>query len=102
MIEKTMIAALLGVFGTVGYAEIAEQAEPILQEANVVAAMMQERSLANALELYRLQERVYPDVVDQAVVSELYDAGLLNSDDVVYEIDYSTTPNQQRYQLTVS
>jgi len=74
----------------------------ILQEATLVAGAMQERSLTNALELYWLNEGAYPDVADQAVVSELYDAGLLKSEEVVYDVDYIVTPDRQRYELTVS
>jgi hypothetical protein len=102
MIEKTMIAALLGIFGTVGYAEIAEQAEPILHEANLVAVSMQERELTTALELYWLKSSAYPDVLDNELARELHDAGVLKSDDIVYDISYSTTRGQQRYELQVS
>lgn len=102
MVEKTVITALIGIFATVGYAEIAEQSEDILQEATVVAASLQEREIKNALEIYWLKHHAYPNSEDEEVVEELYKADLLDADEVVYEVEYRVTKAGQDYELKVS
>lgn len=102
MLEKTVITGLIGILATVGYAEIAENAEPILQEATVVAAAMQERELHNAIELYWLQHSAYPEASDEEVVAVLHQNDLLKEDAVPFTVTYTAASDQQRYELTVS
>lgn len=101
MLEKAVVTALIGMFASVGYVEVADHADDILQEANLVAAATQERELTLALELYYLDYGSYPTVSDEEVVEELYRSNLLKEDDVPFEVAYTDLKKGRDYNLSV-
>jgi hypothetical protein len=100
-IEKTVITALIGILASVGYVEVSEYAEPVMQEATAIAGKVQARELSLALELYRIDHNTYPRVDDEALIKVLYNADLLKSDEVPFSVSYSTSANGKRYSLEV-
>lgn len=101
MVEKTLITGLIGIIATMGTIEIADNADGILNEATAIAAVMQERELATALELYYLKHGHYPKVDEAELAAELHTANVLKSDELAVAVSYRSRNNGSSYELSL-
>jgi hypothetical protein len=102
MLDKSIAVGLMGLVATISTVDIAENSERILNDTTAIAVVLQEHEVATALELYYLKVGRYPLVSDEAVIAELYAQDVMRENKVQYSVEYSTSRNGQRYELSVS
>ena len=100
MLEKATIATLIATFLAVGYSGIEDSIDEIFNEANAVSAVIQERELKTALEIYYTKYNSYPLSHDEEMIEELYENECIEAPEVPFDIEYTPSRRGHNYTLT--